>query len=83
MGCGQARATTNFSLTLKTVANPLKGPPLLSAFPVSDEPTKKAAATRALQEFIARREQRWVVELFGKLDWDAACDDKAERASKP
>ena len=38
------------------------------AFRVSGEPTKKTAVTRALQEFIARREQRQVAELFGKLD---------------
>jgi len=40
------------------------------AFRVSGEPTKKAALTRALQEFIARREQRQVAELFGKLESD-------------
>ncbi len=52
------------------------------AFQVSGEPTKKAAVTRALQEFIARREQRRVAELFGQLDWDSGYDDKAERARK-
>jgi len=50
------------------------------AFRVSGELTKKAAVTRALQEFIARREQRRVAELFGKLEWDASFDYKAERA---
>ncbi|WP_255093870.1 hypothetical protein [Synechococcus sp. J7-Johnson] len=35
--------------------------------------------TRALQEFIARREQRQVAELFGKLEWDPGYDVKAER----
>lgn len=49
------------------------------AFLLSGEPTKKAAVTRALQEFIARREQKRVAELFGKLDWDASFDYKAER----
>ena len=53
------------------------------AFRVSGEPTKKAAVTRALQEFIARREQRRVAELFGKLDWDSTYDYKGERARKP
>ena len=53
------------------------------AFRVSGEPTKKAAVTRALKEFIARREQRKVAELFGKLDWDSAYDYKAERSRKP
>jgi hypothetical protein len=52
------------------------------AFRVSGEPTKKAAVTRALQEFIARREQGKLAELFGKLDWDATYDYKAERARK-
>ncbi len=49
------------------------------AFRVSGEPTKKAAVTRALQEFIARREQRRMAELFGKLEWDTSFDYKAER----
>lgn len=53
------------------------------AFRVSGEPTKKAAVTRALQEFIARREQRRIAELFGQLDWDASFDYKAERSRKP
>jgi len=49
------------------------------AFRLSGEPTKKAAVTRALQEFIARREQRQVAELFGKLEWDPGYDYKTER----
>lgn len=52
------------------------------AFRVSGESTKKAAVTRALQEFIARREQRRIAELFGKLEWDAAFDYKAERVRR-
>jgi hypothetical protein len=52
------------------------------ALEVSGERTKKAAVTRALQEFIARREQRRVLELMGKLEWDAAFDYKAERSRK-
>ena len=47
---------------------------------VSGEPTKKAAVTLALKEFVARREQRRVSELFGKLDWDASYDYKSERS---
>ncbi len=52
------------------------------AFLLSGEATKKAAVTRALQEFIARREQKRVAELFGKLDWDASFDYKSERSRK-
>lgn len=47
---------------------------------LSGESTKKAAVTLALKEFIARREQKKVAELFGKLEWDAAYDHKAERS---
>ena len=49
------------------------------ALAVSGERTKKAAVTRALEEFIARREQRKVIELFGSLEWDPSYDHKAER----
>jgi len=47
---------------------------------LSGERTKKAAVTKALQEFIARREQENVLELFGKLEWDSDYDYKRERA---
>ena len=49
------------------------------ALEVSGERTKKAAVTKALQEFIARRRQKRVLELFGTLEWDPAYDYKAER----
>ena len=50
------------------------------ALAVSGEQTKKAAVTKALQEFIARREQKHLLELFGKLEWDVDYDYKAERS---
>ena len=50
------------------------------ALAVSGERTKKAAVTKALNEFIARREQVKLIELFGALDWDPAFDYKAERS---
>ncbi len=52
------------------------------ALQVSGERTKKAAVTKALQEFIARREQRRVAELMGKLEWDESFNYKAERSRK-
>lgn len=52
------------------------------AIAVSGERTKQAAVTKALQEFIARREQRRIVELLGQLDWDPAYDNKAERTRR-
>ena len=50
------------------------------AFALSGEKTKKAAVTKALEEFIARREQAKLVDLFGSLEWDAAFDYKSERS---
>jgi hypothetical protein len=50
------------------------------ALRVSGEKTKKAAVTRALEEFIARREQAKIIELFGSLEWDNSFDYKAERS---
>jgi len=50
------------------------------ALALSGESTKKAAVTRALQEFVARREQARVEDLFEQLDWDPDYDYKAERS---
>lgn len=50
------------------------------ALAVSGEKTKKAAVTLALQEFVARREQRSLLDLVGTLDWDDSFDYKAERS---
>jgi Arc/MetJ family transcription regulator len=47
---------------------------------VSGETTKKAAVTLALREFVARREQRNIAELFGKFEWDDSFDYKSERS---
>lgn len=52
------------------------------ALAVSGEATKKAAVTKALEEFIARRRQKKVLDLMGKLEWDASFDYKAERSRK-
>jgi Arc/MetJ family transcription regulator len=49
---------------------------------VSGERTKKAAVTRALQEYIARREQKRLAELFGKLEWDSEYDYKQDRTRR-
>ncbi len=49
------------------------------ALRVSGEKTKKATVSKALEEFIARREQKRMLDLFGSLDWDPQYDYKAER----
>ncbi len=52
------------------------------AVKLSGEKTKKAAVTRALEEFIARRNQKRLVDLMGKLEWDESFDYKAERSRR-
>jgi len=50
------------------------------ALELSGERTKKAAVTKALQEFVARREQAGLLDLFGKLEWGEGFDYKYERS---
>lgn len=53
---------------------------LQKALVVSGEKTKKAAVTKALTEFIARREQKRLLDLFQRFDWNPDFDYKAERS---
>ena len=56
-------------------------PALLNkALEVGGEKTKKATVNKALREFVARREQARLLELFGTLDWDDEFDYKRERS---
>jgi Arc/MetJ family transcription regulator len=64
---------TNLSLDPKLIEQAVK---------VSGERTKKAAVTRALEEFIARRKQKYLLELMGKLEWDTDFDYKAARSRR-
>lgn len=41
--------------------------------------TKRAAVNEALEEYVARRKRRKVLDLFGRLDWDPRYDYKAQR----
>ena len=50
------------------------------ALEVSGERTKKAAVTRALEEFIQRHRQKRILDLMGKLEWDNTFDYKAGRS---
>jgi hypothetical protein len=52
------------------------------ALELSGERTKKAAVERALEEFIARRQQKRLLELMGKLEWDERFGYKAERSRR-
>ena len=64
---------TNLSLDPKLIEQAVK---------VSGERTKKAAVTRALEEFISRRKRKHLLNLMGKLEWDTDFDYKAERSRR-
>jgi hypothetical protein len=50
---------------------------------VGGHKTEKEAVTVALEEYIARRKQLEILELFGTIDVDPAYDYKAERQGAP
>ena len=62
---------TNLSLNPELIEEALK---------VSGEQTKKVAVTRALKEFVARRKQKNLLDLTGKLEWDDSYDYKNDRS---
>ncbi len=41
--------------------------------------TKKATVTEALEEYIRRRKQNRVIDLFGKIDFEPTYDYKKQR----
>lgn len=71
--CGVSHMATNLDIDPKLVELTLE---------VSGERSKKAAVTKALKEFVARRRQKRLLELMGKLEWDTSFDYKAERSRK-
>ena len=71
--CGGLNMATNPSIDPKLIDSALK---------LSGEKTKRAAVTRALEEFIARRRQKRVLDLLGQLEWDKDFDYKAERTRR-
>jgi Arc/MetJ family transcription regulator len=46
---------------------------------IGKKPTKKAAVTDALQEYIQRRKQIQMLDLFGSVDMDSGYDYKKQR----
>ncbi len=64
---------TNLSLDPKLIER---------AVEVSGERTKNAAVSRALEDFIARRSQKRLIDLMGKLEWDRSFDYKAGRSRR-
>lgn len=49
---------------------------------IGGQKTKRATVTQALEEYIQRRKQQQIVELFGKLEWSSTYDYKKQRRRK-
>lgn len=52
---------------------------LNKALRVGGHKTKKDTVTEALEEYIQRREQLRILDLFGKVDYDSKYDYKRQR----
>jgi Arc/MetJ family transcription regulator len=52
---------------------------LNEALRVGGHRTKKDTVTEALQEYIQRRKQARILDLFGKIDFDPRYDYKRQR----
>ena len=68
--CNALHMATNLAIDDKLLEHALK---------TGGEKTKKATVTQALREYIERREQAMIVELFGKIDIDPGYDYKKQR----
>lgn len=71
--CDTPHMATNLSIDPKLLEEALE---------LSGERTKTAAVVRALKEFIARRRQKGILDLFGKLDWNPDFEPKRERSRR-
>ena len=71
--CDTSHMATNLSIDPKLLEEALE---------LSGERTKTAAVVRALKEFIARRRQKGILDLFGKLDWNPDFEPKRERSRR-
>ena len=52
------------------------------AVEIGKHKTKKEAVTEALQEYILKRKQTMVREIFGKIDYDTSYNYKKQRKVK-
>ncbi len=55
---------------------------LQEAKDISKHKTKKAVVTEALEEYIRRRKQSQITELFGSIDYDESYDSKEQRGKR-
>ena len=52
------------------------------ALKIGGKATKRETVTEALQEYINRRKQVGVLDLFGSVDYDRKHDYKAQRSKR-
>ena len=52
---------------------------LQEALKIGGKATKRETVTEALQEYISRRKQVGVLELFNSVDYDRKYDNKTQR----
>jgi Arc/MetJ family transcription regulator len=52
---------------------------LEEALRIGGQPTKKATVNQALLEYVQRRKQARILDLFGKVDFDPKYDHKRQR----
>ncbi len=52
---------------------------LNEALRVGGQHTRKAAVTQALEEYVQRRKQVRILDLFGKVEFDSKYDYKRQR----
>ena len=60
----------------------IDNPLVKKAMKLGGSRTKKEAVNKALEEFVQRREQLRVLDLFGTVDYDPDYDYKTQRARK-
>lgn len=68
--CNDLHMATNIELNEKLLTKAMK---------LGGMKTKKEAVNEALAEYVQRREQLEITELFGKVEFDETFDYKAQR----
>ncbi len=74
MMCNNLHMATNLALDDKLIEEARRA---------GHHKTKKDAVTAALAEYVKRRKQLRILEVFGQFDFDPAYDYKAGRRGRP
>jgi Arc/MetJ family transcription regulator len=78
--CGELAAPVSMCRPLHKATNLAIDERLLDeALRVGGQRTKKDTVTQALEEYVQRRKQARILDLFGKVDFDPKYDHKRQR----